>query len=89
MYEPWGGYLKYDQKFERNYRNHVFRQMLNFSPSGRLREKDGGECFAPFAFALLRAEMKCFKTVAQDARRSQKSKKILNLRNTVKTSFSL
>ena len=38
-------------------KNYVFRQTLNFSPLGHLRKKDGGECFAPFAFALLRAEM--------------------------------
>ena len=35
----------------------MFRQILNFSPLGHLRERGGGECFAPFAFALLRAEM--------------------------------
>ena len=82
-----GSYLKCDQKFETNYENHAFRQMLNFNPSGHLRDKDGGECFAPFAFALLRAEM--LQNLAQDRRRSQKFKKTLNLRNTVETSFSL
>ena len=40
-------------KFE----NYVFRQTLNFSPLGHLKKSDGGECFAPLAFALLRAEM--------------------------------
>ena len=35
----------------------MFRQILNFSPLGHLRKKNRGECFAPFAFALLRAEM--------------------------------
>ena len=35
----------------------MFRQILNFNPLGHLRKKDGGECFAPFAFALMRAEM--------------------------------
>ena len=38
-------------------KNYVFRQTLNFSPLGHLRKNDGGECFAPLAFALLRAEM--------------------------------
>ena len=35
----------------------MFRQILNFSPLGHLREKDGAECFAPFVFELLHAEM--------------------------------
>ena len=30
-------------------KNYTFRQTLNFSPSGHLRKKDGGECFAPLA----------------------------------------
>ena len=38
-------------------KNYVFRQTLNFGPLGHLRKKDGGECFAPLAFALLRGEM--------------------------------
>ena len=59
--------------------------MLNFSPSGRLREKDGGECFAPFAFALLRAEM--LQNGGQDCRKNQKFKKILNLADACKTTF--
>ena len=58
------------------FKNYVFRQTLNFSLLGHLRKKDGGECFAPLAFALLRAEM--LENGAQDRRRSQKFKKILN-----------
>ena len=38
-------------------KNYVFRQTLNVRPLDHLRKNDGGECFAPLAFALLRAEM--------------------------------
>ena len=66
-------------------KNYVFRQTLNFSPLGHLRKKDGGECFALLAFALLRAEM--LENGAQDRRRSQKFKKILHLVDPCKTTF--
>ena len=43
-------------EIEMKLKNYAFRQTLNFSPLGHLKKNDGGECFAPLAFAL-RAEM--------------------------------